>query len=129
MPATSENCVKSPLLEFNLPELKKKPGKSSIWELEKDWDVLYLGNLIDIPWGFETDGASIPVLLRPICGSPIQAPRLYAAIVHDYLYMTHAWPRDLADDLYRDMQIMLKISPVKAWLEWFFIRAAGWLHW
>jgi hypothetical protein len=81
--------------------------------------------------GFRTDGASIPYWLRPLCGSPCKAPRLYAALLHDWFYAggdSHV-TRGQADAIYRDMQIALGVSRVNAWVEWSALRIAGASHW
>lgn len=40
---------------------------------------------VDVPAGFESDGASIPRLLWPVIGPPMGESHLVPAIVHDYL--------------------------------------------
>ena len=70
--------------------------------LIEDWHIYVGGDCITIPRGFRSDGASIPRLLWPICGTPMQAPRIYAAICHDYIYcgFLKGCPRWFADLLY-----------------------------
>ena len=81
--------------------------------------------------GFVTDGASIPVWLQWLCGSPWKIPRFYAALVHDYLYSGGDFEatRADADDLFRDLQIALGIPRWKAYVEWAALRLFGWTHW
>lgn len=134
MQFTSENCglkeSKTLVLIFDTPLLFPPDKKGEKWTLAADWEVHWLGTTFKIPIGTKTDGASIPVWLRPICGDPMEVPRLYAAIVHDYFYATHKCVyRDVADDLYRDMLVTLRVPKFKAWIEWQVIRWAGWLYW
>lgn len=84
---------------------------------------------ICVPAGTTTDGASIPRLLWRICGSPWDSPRIIAAIAHDYLYATHNYPRQRCDEIYRDMQICLGVSPWRAWLEYCALRLFGGKAW
>ena len=47
--------------------------------------------------GFVYDGASIPRLLWRLCGHPLEAPRIAAALAHDWLYSSHVCDRETAD--------------------------------
>ena len=116
-------------LIFDSPVLS--PYGEDIWVLKYGWTVVFRGEYYSIPAGTCTDGASIPRVLWFLCGHPLQVPRLYAALIHDYLYDGNdldATRKD-ADDLYRDIQIALGVSSVKAWIEWAVLRAFGWSHW
>lgn len=116
-------------LKFDEPILK--PYASDIWELVYDWTVVFRGEFYHVPAHEFTDGASVPRFLWRVCGHPLQVPRLYAALIHDYLYSgedPEATRRD-ADDLYRDLQIALGVPKWKARLEWVFIRLFGRSHW
>ena len=116
-------------LIFDRPTLR--PYGDDIWELAYDWTVVFGGKYYPIPAGTLTDGASIPCWLWWLCGHPLEVPRLYAAMVHDYLYdgydMTAT--RKVADALYRDMLIALGVGRVRAWVEWTALRLLGWRHW
>ena len=121
--------MKTKDLEFEEPVLK--PYASDIWELVYDWTVVFRGEYYHIPAHEFTDGASIPRWLWVICGHPLQMPRLYAALIHDYLYAGQdpEATRKEADELYRKLQIALGVSRIKAWVEWFFLRLFGWIQW
>ena len=100
-------------------------------ELVHDWKIMYRGERYLISKGFVTDGASIPAWLQWLCGSPWEAPRLYAALVHDFLYSggdPEATRAD-ADDLFRDLQISLGVPRWKAYVEWAALRLFGGSHW
>lgn len=130
--------------DFERPMLEPK-GKA--YRLAVDWHTDCKGVLkekIVVPAGFVTDGASVPRFLWPICGDPMANPRIYAAIVHDWIYsksgevkfidsegtrLSHAFSRKDADTLYRDYQIALGISKVKAYTEYYAIRTFGGSHW
>jgi len=112
------------------PMFPPHPGEET-WTLAADWTVVYRGEVYAVPYGFVTDGASIPCVLRPFCGDPMTTPRLYAAIVHDYLYAggdPEATRAD-ADDLFRDMQISLGVARWRAYVEWAALRLFGRRHW
>lgn len=115
-------------IEFGV--MKANIGQVPVKLVEK-FDVMFRGELYTVPAGFETDGASIPRWLWPVCGHPLQAPRVVAAIVHDFLYGggDPEATREDADDLYRDMQIALGIPRWKAYVEWAALVMFGKSHW
>lgn len=82
-----------------------------------------------IPNGFQTDGASIPRFLWRLCGYPLQAPRIYAAIVHDYLYSGFLpVSRAEADDIYRRLLVQYGWGSWKARIEYLALRMFGASH-
>lgn len=54
--------------------------------LMEDWRVEVCGFRFTVPAGVSTDGASIPRFLWRVCGHPYESPRLYAALLHDWIY-------------------------------------------
>lgn len=117
-------------LEFVLPKLVLLPGDGKHHRLAEDWHILFRGEWYSVPRGFVTDGASIPAVLRIVCGDPNKAPRIYPAILHDWGYHLGGSEGDRRryDDLYRDVQIALGIPRFKAYVEWAALRACGGGH-
>jgi hypothetical protein len=116
-------------LVYHVPTLE--PVTTGVWRLVYDWTVRFRGEYYSVPTGWETDGASIPRWLWPVCGHPLEVTRLYAALLHDYLYAggdPEATRAD-ADALYRDLLIALGVSRWKAYIEWTALRTCGWTHW
>lgn len=107
------------------------PEGGEVWELAADWRIKYNGVNYRIPKGFRTDGASVPRFLWRVCGTPLGVPRLYAAIVHDWLYSggCPGMTRAEADQIYRDLQIDMGVSRFKAYVEWAALRCCGGSHW
>lgn len=100
--------------------------------LMEDWLVEVDGWRFAVPAGIWTDGASIPRVLWSVCGHPLQAPRVYAALVHDWLYGgfgPSVMTRREADAIYRDLLVLFGWGRVRAWIEWTAIRLFGWSHW
>lgn len=116
---------------FNRPQLMPPEKTGGNWELASDWSLIYDGDEYKLPAGFGTDGASIPRFLWRLCGTPLEVPRLYAALVHDWLYSGGdvTASREDADKLYRDIQIALDVSRVKAYVEYYALRWFGGSHW
>lgn len=108
-----------------------EPVSTGAWRLVHDWTLVFRGEFYHVPAGTVTDGASIPRALWLVCGHPMEVPRLYAALVHDYLYAggdPEATRKD-ADDLYRDLCIALGVAKFRAFVEWAALRAFGGGHW
>lgn len=117
--------------------------------LMEDW---YIDNVVGfrfvVPAGTRTDGASIPRFLWRLCGHPLMAPRVYAALLHDWLYsgespstatQAHdrnyydgAWPSDLtrkeADRCYYALLRHFGVSAWRAGTEYCVLRICGKSH-
>ena len=116
-----------PAVRLPLPHENKRYAR-----LVADWTVVSCGWRITVPEGSKTDGASIPRALWSVCGHPLTSPRVYAAIVHDYIYGGGgplAMTRADADAVYRDLLVRLGWPKYKAYIEWAAIRACGGSHW
>lgn len=109
-------------LKFERPTMYPPAAEGDMWELAKDWLISYKGEDYLLPAGFMTDGASIPRFLWRLCGTPLQTPRLYAALVHDYIYGggdPDATRKD-ADTIFRDLQIaLIDMEPTPADAAWY----------
>jgi hypothetical protein len=100
--------------------------------LMDDWHIDRVCDLrFDIDAGTTTDGASIPRFLWRVCGHPLEAPRVYAALLHDWLYAV-GWQmgisRKKADEIYR---ALLRHFGVSAWIaatEYYALRLCGGAH-
>lgn len=118
-------------LFFDQPNLVPVKGRKNAWKLTHTWNIYFRGESYVVPIHTETDGASIPRALWILCGHPMETPRLYAALLHDYLYGggdPEATRAD-ADDLFRDLQIALGVPRWKAYVEWAALRLCGKSHW
>jgi len=116
--------------------------------LMEDWHIDDVcGFRFTVPAGTRTDGASIPRFLWRICGHPLQVPRVYAALLHDWLYgdfeltapaihdsryYGSALPCDLtrkdADECYRALSRHFGIPWWKANIEYYALRLFGAAH-
>ncbi len=120
-----------------LPLLIPMDDSLKTWEVSGDWHCSYNNHKYTIPSGFITDGASIPTWLVPLCGNSMEIPRVFAAVLHDYLYTIgptkdkNRWCqlRKEADRVYRDYNIQLGMNRARANFEYGFIRSFGWLYW
>lgn len=113
--------------------------------LMEDWtvEILLRGEVLafTVPAGATTDGASIPRFLWRVCGHPLMAPRVYAAMLHDWLYggrgeARHDYEdapcsvtRAEADDCYYALLRHFGIGSFVAHVEWAALRMFGGSHW
>ena len=121
------------ITDFTLPNIALPKSKGGNAVLLSDWRVTIDGATFDLRAGTTTDGASIPRFLWRVCGHPLEAPRVYAALLHDALYGGQF--RDLvptraaADEIYRDLLIALDVSSFRAYTEYYALRLFGSSHW
>ena len=113
--------------------------------LAEDWYVEVGDDLhaefFTVPKGTTTDGASIPRFLWRLCGRILMVPRVYAAVLHDWLYsggpvIEHNdgeepcnVTRKEADECY---YLLLRHFGVKAWVakvEYWALRLFCGSHW
>ncbi len=108
--------------------------------LMEDWFIPDLANYaFTVPAGTTTDGASIPRFLWRVCGHPLEAPRVYAAMLHDWLYSgvdpdkpRGARPSEIsrkdADLCYYFLLRHFGVSRFKAMVEYIALRLFGGSH-
>lgn len=106
------------------------PASDSEYELAKpfDFEVFWKGTrwLFIVKRGFRTDGASIPRCLWRIAGNPwTPRARAYAAFLHDCLYRTNFFPREVCDALYGLVERDFGYPGWKSWIELKCLRAFG----
>ena len=105
-----------------------EPLPDGTYRLADDFDVQVNAYTFTIPKGFVTDGASIPRFLWRVCGHPLESPRIYAAVVHDWLYSTGRVTRAEADEIYRALLIAYGVGSFRAYVEYYALRAFGGSH-
>lgn len=82
-----------------------------------------LRRFVTVPAGFVTDFASVPripvaFLLAGDCGQE-------AAVIHDFLYVTHEVDRATADSVFREALLAGGEPRWRAWLMWAGVRIGG----
>lgn len=117
--------------KFERPDLEPI---GNAYRLAYDWHTDCFGAVwpqITVKAGFVTDGASVPRLLWRVAGDPMEVPRIYAAIVHDWIYSggDRRFDREEADCIYRDYNIALGMSKFRAYIEYYALRLFGGGHW
>ena len=101
--------------------------------LMHEWTVCVSGRWFIVPAGTQTDGASIPRMLWRLCGHPLAYPRVYAALLHDWIYggggRDECPTRADADTVYRDLLFDLGWGRVRSCIEYAALRIFGGSHW
>lgn len=115
-----------------MPDVRVVQGSTMI--LLTDWHVdgvLPDGRVfcLDVKAGFVFDGASIPRALWRVCGHPLEAPRIAAALAHDWIYASKMVPRADADLIYRTICRMVGIGAFSRNVEYAALRLCGWVAW
>ena len=115
-----------------MPDVRVVHGSTMIlladWHVEgvlPDGRVLY----IDVKAGFRFDGASIPRMLWRVCGHPLEAPRIAAALAHDWIYASKCVSRADADLIYRTICAWVGIPAFCRNVEYAALRVCGWAAW
>lgn len=81
------------------------------------------GPTVVVPAGFVTDLASIPRVFWSLL--PTDGAYTFPAIVHDYLYWTQTYERDVADKVFRYGMDDMKVSTTVATAIYAAVRAGG----
>ncbi|MHB1125252.1 MAG: DUF1353 domain-containing protein [Ramlibacter sp.] len=85
------------------------------------------GCVIFVPAGFVTDLASVPRL--PFAYLVVGGKGKKAAVVHDLLYTTRRFSREVADAVFREALLASGYSHVVAGIMYAGVRAGGWVGW
>lgn len=115
-----------------LPRLISIPPDYELFEVPVDFEYHVgkedSGEVVRIPKGFITDGASIPKFAWSIIGGPL-GRYAAAAVVHDYLYHKKIYSRSKADAIFLEAMGVLKVPWWKRRTMWLAVRMAGWIPW
>lgn len=100
-----------------------------VWELTAElWYYSTLvGAWVRVPKGFRTDFASVPRL--PVVYWWLGGMADEAAIVHDWLYSSQIYSREVADAILKEAVIAMGYGDKAACAMWLAVRAAGGIAW
>ncbi len=83
------------------------------------------GNLIIVPQGFISDGASIPRFFWRLIGSPWSGKYGRAAVVHDFMCFSKEFTRKQADIVFYESMKELGVPYWKRKIMYFAVRFGG----
>ena len=75
--------------------------------------------------GFDFDGASVPRGLWPVIGSPMTDGYQRAGCLHDALYASHVFDREICDQLFLDAMKADGVRYTKRYAMYWAVRAFG----
>lgn len=85
-----------------------------------------IAGAIEVPIGFKTDFASIPIVFLALLGDCAHE----AAVIHDWLYYSSLVKRSVADQVLREaMRITRDLPRWKIPMIYFGVRVGGWKAW
>ncbi len=110
-------------------DLKVNIVKEDVLILLEDVVVESLGYRITVKAGFDFDGASIPQAFWSMYGNPLSGKFRIAALIHDALYASEYFPRELADAIFLDLMKQHEVVYIKRQTMYYAVRSAGWYVW
>ena len=114
--------------EMKQPKVEPVP-ELGLYRNTEDYILFIFGIFIRIPAGFVFDGASIPFFAWVLTYTPHHPIVMLAAMVHDYLYLTHRTSREQADMIFKSL-LLQNFCPVgKAQAMHTGVRVGGGLFW
>ena len=78
---------------------------------------------------FDFDGASIPKALWSVIGSPMTGGYQRAGCLHDALYASEYFPREVCDALFLEAMKSDGVGYVRRYAMYNAVRAFGWMVW
>lgn len=113
-----------PLLEV---AIHTEDERGNVYTLLKPF--YYCG--LEIPAGFESDGASVPRIFWSSVFPPGDSKALRPAMIHDFIYRTHphGWTRKMADEAFYDLLVRGGVSKWRATKAYWGVRLFGGSAW
>ena len=103
--------------------------ESGLWELTAplSFDSVVAGRTITAPAGHRTDFCSVPRV--PLAYDMLANRARKAGTLHDRLYITHELPREVADQVLREMLLQDGVGEFEAQEFFAAVRMFGGSHW
>jgi hypothetical protein len=103
--------------------------QSGLWELMAplSFTSVIAGRTITAPAGHRTDFCSVPRV--PLAYDMLSNRARKAGTLHDLLYVTHELPRELADQVLREMLLQDGVGDFEAQEFFAAVRMFGGSHW
>jgi hypothetical protein len=115
--------VTIPIKDNRMRKIKQSLGYRVSSELAEKVGFFY----VHVPESFPTDYASVPRVLWSLL--PPTGRYTFAAIIHDYLYVTIECERRVADAVFYDAMRTLEVPLHTAFVMWVGVRVGGWVPW
>lgn len=110
-------------------ELVIKVAGNQVYEVIQPLVYETAGVIIQVNPKFDFDGASIPRALWSIVGSPMTDGYQRAGCLHDALYASEYFPREVCDALFLEAMKSDGVSYIKRTAMYNAVRMFGWTVW
>lgn len=110
------------------PRLRPVPRKDRYLLLD-DFRIQTRWGLVVVPKLFRYDGASIPRIGWQLTYTPFHPDVMLAALVHDWLYLSHQFSKETADLIFKDLLLESGVSETKAWIMYQAVKLGGGCAW
>ena len=87
------------------------------------------GMTIQVGVGFDFDGASVPQALWSFGFSPMTGGYQRSACLHDALYASEYFPREICDGLFLEAMESEGVGYMKRYSMYYAVRSFGWTVW
>ena len=93
--------------------------------------IKWQGKRLKVPYGFESDWASVPRFFWRFIFPSSDTTARRAAFAHDFVYRTHpeGWTKKDADEMFMYLLIEDGVSEWRAWLAWLGVHWFGGYAW
>lgn len=116
-----------------LVDIQPTAEKGRVFTLQEPEGLLiqWNGKEFTVPYGFQSDGASVPRLFWRLVFPSSDTKALRAAFAHDCIYRTHpdGWTKADADSMFYDLLREDGVSFWRAGLAYIGVRIGGFLPW
>ena len=107
---------------------RKLKGEGALFHVDQLYTVAFRLNgnpvTVTVPVDFDTDLASIPAIVPRFVAQQVDAG-LEAAVVHDWLYWSREFPRDVADGVFLAALLAAGVPAWRARVMYAAVRLAG----
>lgn len=112
------------------PIIQAVEGRDDLYRGHEDW-ICPIGNgrVLHVAAGFLSDGGSIPRLVWPLVGHPLQGRALPGFYAHDALYASELLPRAEADQILFALNKRMAVPMWKRDIFWTCVTWCGWNVW
>lgn len=114
-----------------LVDIQTTADMGRVFTLMEPLRIEWRGKTIEVPVGFQSDGASVPRAFWRLVFPNSDNQALRAAFAHDWLYRNHpeGWTKEEADKMFYEVLQEDGISKWRAWLAYKGVDWFGWHAW
>lgn len=115
-----------------LVDIRTTADKGRVFRLMEPIQIIWRDKpAVTVPWGFWSDGASVPRVFWRLVFPKGDEKAIRAAFVHDYIYRTQpeGWTKAEADRMFYDLLLEDGVPKWRAWIAYQGVKWFGHLAW